>query len=251
MPPSSIPDPFPVLETPFVRQTNDAGDYVLTPSRKGKFNWVFEDAENVRAVEYLDGSTAAVKIANGNVQTAYTPMGEDPMQPVEPYGNRNHHFVTRAIQNTIHRGYFDGYDDGIYYGIVIGPDFGGKQIGTPNPHELANRLFVPFKWARRKLTYETYGEYGTDYDAISDWFREGLFSLFANKFHNEPISEVRDSRYVYGVLFFKPDYETTGLQTAEMKRRGETYTVARNVVQLRRDMFPWFDATETASVIQT
>jgi hypothetical protein len=45
---------FPKLESPFQRE-NKNGEYVVTPNINPGYEWVFNDVENVKAVEKLHG----------------------------------------------------------------------------------------------------------------------------------------------------------------------------------------------------
>lgn len=173
-----------------------------------------------------------------SVRNVSTRMGDKSMNQVDPFGPRtNHHYIARAVQNSVRRGYTDWladeYGEGWYFGEALGPKF------QSNPHELDEHLFVPFDWVRDKLEYQSYGDYSTEFDAIRDWFRgeeNGLFSLFASRMHGQDLdaSRPQNGTFVEGIIFVHPDFEgrlTPGdLTTDENGRMNE-------IAKLRRDMF--------------
>jgi len=82
-------------------------------------------------------------------------------------------------------------------------------------YNLQETLWIPFNtYVRKKLSYKSWGRYPKTYDSISEWFKDGLFSLFmANTTGN---TEIKPE----GIVFHN-------LKTGEMSK-------------LRRDMFPWY-----------
>lgn len=253
---ATIPTKFPKVESPYHRGENDEGDYVIEGYPGGpsdyvneKFSWVFDRAEEVEAIEKLDGTNMAVYIEHKHGQWSVTEvatrMGTRDMQRALPFGPRtNHHYITRAVQNSIRRGYIklmgNAHGEGWYFGEALGPKF------QSNPHELDEHLFVPFDWVRDKLEYQSYGVYSTEFDAIRDWFRgeeNGLFSLFASRMHGQDLdaSRPQNGTFVEGIIFVHPDFEgrlTPGdLTTDENGRMNE-------IAKLRRDMFDPFQRGE-------
>lgn len=198
--PDELPARFPKIQSPFVREENESGDYVTTGEVADGYEWVLED-DDVIAVEKLDGSNGAVYIhPNYGVTQIYTRMGQDAMQPVNPYGSGHHSYMTRAVQNSKSRNYLKGLDSGIYFGEFVGPKFQG------NPHELDEQLFIPFNWARDKLAYKSWGKYERSHDAVENWFSDGLSSLFYSRMHGVDLEEssVSNGTFCEGIMFTKP-----------------------------------------------
>jgi hypothetical protein len=180
-----------------------------------------------------------------SVTEVATRMGNKEMQRALPFGPKtNHHYITRAVQNSIRRGYVklvaDDYGEGWYFGEGLGPKFQG------NPHALEEHLFVPFDWVRDKLAYKSYGDYPTNFGAIRDWFEgseNGLFSLFASRMHGQDLdaSRPQNGTCVEGLMFIHPDFEgqirPSDLTTDDNDRINE-------IAKLRRDMFDGFQKDE-------
>ena len=226
MPVDGIANRFPKVHSPFERHENDNDEYVVYNERNEDLlqftDWV--------AVEKLDGTNCAIYVdENEGVVDAFTRMGQDPMQRIDPYGNTNHHRLLDAVQNSIQRGYTSGLNSGVHYGEVVGPKIQG------NPHELDERLFIPFDWARENLVYESWGDYPQTFDAVSEWFEDNLFSLFYSRMHGTTFDEasVANGTFVEGIMFTHPNV-AGGYELNETPN-------ADNFAKLRRDMFEWYE----------
>lgn len=205
---------FPKLHSPFRRDHKD-GEYVVVPQRNSGHEWVFEEAQRILAVEKLHGTNASVVIEDGRVDRAYTRI-DDNKDIVEVDPNRKDHYrIFEGVMKAYHRGWLDDVEDGRHFGEVIGPKF------HDNPYDLDHHLFVPFQYLREHCAYRSYGEYGTDYESISEWFRDGLTPLFYARWHNLDFGQAARDGFVEGVVFTDPE-------TGRMSK-------------LRRDMFDWYD----------
>ena len=191
----------PKLESPFVRELTEHG-YFVTPQITPGHEWVFNDNENVLATEKLDGTDVSIVVFEGAIVSVWNRTGR------VPFINKGKKFIIEAVQNSYERGYAD-LPDGQWFGEVIGKNVQG------NSYNLKENLWIPFNtYARRKLSYKSWGKYPKTYEAISEWFREGLFSLYmANTTGDTTVKPE-------GVVFHN-------LKTGEMSK-------------LRRDMFPWY-----------
>jgi hypothetical protein len=242
----SIPDRFPKVGSAYERAEDDAGNYVVDPDGgfcgvQDGYEWVFDEAERVECVEKLDGTNMAVYIEHKHgewsVTTVATRMGNKSMNQVHPFGPKtNHHYLSRAVQNSLRRGYIqmmgNEFGEGWFFGEAVGPKFQG------NPHELDEQLFVPFDWLRDKCQYESYGKYDTDIESIRDWFRgeeNGLFSLFASRMHGQDLESSRpdNGTFCEGVIIVHPEHD------GRIHPRHMTTTdgTANQIAKLRRDMY--------------
>ncbi len=196
----TIPRDMPKLESPFVRRNNEKGDYVVFPEVAPGYEWVFnEDA--ALATEKLDGTDVSIIIQNGTIVSVWNRMN-----PV-PFFNKERKHISEAILNSYDRGYC-ALPDGQWFGEAIGPKING------NPYKLDEHLWIPFDtYVRKHLAYSSWGKYPKTFEAISEWFRGGLMSLFMLQ------RGVKDAT-AEGVVFHRPS-------TGEMAK-------------LRLDMFPWF-----------
>ena len=202
----------PKIHSPFKRHENSEGDYVVYDEVNEGYEWVFEEAEKVMAVEKLHGTNVSVIIDNGNITAVFNRENR-----VRPYStDKQDQYITKGILNSLNKGYLE-LPDGQYYGELIGPKFHN------NPHQVDQHYWIPFqRYAQKHLVYKSYGEYGTDFDSISEWFREGLFSLFHAKWHGTDLEEasVSNGTFCEGVMFTHPD---------------------GRMAKLRRDMFEWYE----------
>lgn len=216
---------FPKIESPFERKNNKNGEYVVYD----KVNNKLSNFVNWKAVEKLDGTNSAVKLKDGEVHKVYTRHGDKSMNEVDEYGNKNHQRISRGVQECVNRGWIEGYEDGIYYGEVVGEKIQG------NPYNLSGYLFVPFEWARENLQYKSWGKYPQDFDSISQWFKEDLFSLFYAKIHGTSLEKasVSNGTFCEGIMFVNPHVEAPYSK--------ENPPNADNYAKLRRDMFEWYE----------
>ena len=189
----------PKLESPFVRKIVGK-NYDVTPEIQEGYEWVFED-DNVAAIEKLHGTNCSVLIIEGQVTEMYNRTER------VPFINKGKAHITHAILNSKKRGYLEFLGDGQHFGEVIGPKING------NPYKLEDPLFIPFgTYCQKHLRYKSWGQYPKDFDTISNWFENDLFSLF-NRMRKT------NSDFVEGIVFTHPD---------------------GRMAKLRRDMFSWF-----------
>jgi hypothetical protein len=227
----SIPRRFPKIDSPFERHENDDGEYVVYDEWNVDPEWF---KEKTYAIEKLDGTNCAVYIENGRVQDSFTRMGNKKMNYVHPYPeDTNHQRIVEAVRNSIDRGLFNSLHEDYHYGEVVGPKIQG------NPHELDERLFVPFWYAFKHLRYKSWGEYGQSFEDLSDWFEGGLFSLFYARMHGTDLdtASVSNGTFCEGVMF-------TGCGAPRAYNWEDAgFPQAENFVKLRRDMFEWYEGT--------
>lgn len=205
---------FPKLHSPFERAENTSGEYVVQDSVQDGYEWVFED-DAVRAVEKLDGTNVSIVIdENGAIESAFTRMGEDSVNPIDPWNTPNT-FLVRGIQNANSKGWLDTLEPAKqHYGELIGPKING------NPYDIEEHLFVPFEYLYEKVYYKSWGDYPKTYDVLSGWFKDNLIPLFYARMHNLQFDELPEDAFVEGIVF-----------THEDGRKAK----------LRRDMFDWYD----------
>lgn len=214
----SKPTQFPKLQSPFVRQTNDDGEYVVTDEIKDGYDWVFTD-DSVRAVEKLDGTNTAITLdESGDVNAVFARMGtetkEKTYREISPF-TTTHSFIIKGVLNALSRGWIDSIDNTeVLYGELIGPKINGNQ------YDLSEHLFVPFKYLYEKVHYESWGEYPKTYAAINNWFKDGLLPLFYARMHNLEFNNLPEDAFVEGIVFTHPDGRKA---------------------KLRVDMFEWYE----------
>lgn len=191
----------PKLESPFVREKNEQGQFVVINKIAEGYEWVFED-ENVLAIEKLHGMNISIYIDKGEITHIWTKGRRHKM-----FGDLNNLIVSRALLNSYERGYLEFLPDGQHFGEVI-----GKGIQS-NEYDLEEPLWIPFStYAKENLYYKSWGKYQKDFDTISEWFKElmPLFNLHRGK--------GKDS-FVEGIVFTHPD---------------------GRMAKLRVDMFDWY-----------
>jgi len=230
---------FPKVKSPFGRKEDVDGNYTVYDEINDGFEWVFEN-DDVIAVEKLHGTNCCVSIQEGEQGREYHPFtrhGYEPMQKVKPYGPMTeHHYLTRAFQNSISRGYLDNLEEGTHYGEVVGPDFHG------NAHELNENLFIPFQWLADKCAYKSWGKYPKTFDALENWFSDQLFSLFYSRMHGADLetSSVSNGVFCEGLIFLHPNgsYNEKEINAREEELSGGMYRkYSPYHAKLRRDMF--------------
>lgn len=204
---------FPKLHSPFKRD-HENGAYLVQPEINPGYEWVFQDTDNVKAVEKLHGSNVSVVIKDGDVVEAYTRVGEEDIQKVDPY-KPNHQRIAEGIAKAVRLDYFKGYPDGQHFGEIIGEKFHG------NPYDIDGHIFVPFRRLREKVHFYSYGEHGTSYEDIRSWFKDGLTPLFYSKWHGLSFDEAEEQGFIEGVVFYHTE---TGQQS-----------------KLRLDMFDFYE----------
>lgn len=207
------PTDFPKLDSPFQREYVD-GEYVVRPQINSGYEWVFEDTDNVKAVEKLHGTNTSVVIENGEVVRGYTRIGDNKIQEVNPYQPK-HQRVAEGIAEAVKRGYLDDYPDGQHFGETIGEGFHG------NPYDIDGHIFVPFERLRNKVYFKSYGNHPTDFESIKEWFMDGLIPLFYSKWHGMSFEEANEKGFIEGVVFY--------------------HTKTGDQAKLRRDMFKEYE----------
>ena len=192
----------PKLESPFVRETNANGDYVVKDEIAEGYEWVFNDTD-VLCTEKLDGTNVSIIIEDNIVKSIYNRTEK------VPFINKHKQFIIKGILESYRRGYMERLDDGQFFGELIGESVNG------NPLHIAGNLWIPFEtYAQEHLAYKSWGKYPKTFDAISTWFKNDIFSLYVRQ-HQEGKVEPPE-----GVVFVQP---STG-----------------KMAKLRRDMFDWF-----------
>jgi len=190
----------PKIESPFVRKIID-GFYIVTPEINKDYKWVFED-ENVMAIEKLNGTNVSIVIEEGNITSIWNRTNRI------PFFNKGKSWIVQGILESYDKGYCN-FTDGQYFGELIGPKVQG------NPYKLDKHLWIPFtSYGQNHLKYKSWGQYPKDFDTISTWFKEDLFSLFARR-HSPTHEKVSPE----GIVFTHPD---------------------GRMAKLRCDMFDWF-----------
>ena len=172
----------PKLYSPFVREKNEKGDYVVTSVIAEGYDWVFEDP-NVKAVEKLHGTNVSLYIQDGIITGIWNRTARI------PFFNRGKEHIIDGVREAYKRKYTEFLTDGHHFGECIGPKING------NPYKLDKVLWVPFSRLQANYSYKSWGKYPKTYEAISDWFKE-LMPLFGRKY---------DSTFVEGVVFTHPD----------------------------------------------
>lgn len=198
--------------TPKEIQDADETAYVVYDEINDGYNWVFEN-DDVMAVEKLHGTNVSVIVEGGNITAVFNRT-----KRVTPYpSNKTHQYIAKGIMNSINRDYCE-LPDGQWFGELIGPQFHG------NPYDLDKHYWIPFKrYAQKHLSYTSWGKYPKTFDAISDWFRDGLFSLLQCRWNGMSPSEasVSNGYFCEGIMFTHPDDD--------------------RMAKLRRDMFDWYN----------
>ena len=197
----------PKLESPFVRVLDENGNYLVTPEITKGYEWVFNDSE-VLCTEKLDGTNVSVVIENGHIESIWNRTER------LPFFNKGKSHIIKGIMESYERGYLE-LPDGQHFGELIGEKLQG------NPYKIDGHLWVPFEtYAQNHLAYKSWngGKYQKDFQTISNWFENDLFSLFMARTQSSKGNMCKV--FPEGVVFVKP---STG-----------------QMAKLRRDMFHWF-----------
>lgn len=195
---------FPKIECPFVRHEREDGAYLATPeintSRRtgGSYEWVVNDPRTY-AVEKLDGTNVSIEIRDGQVVAAWNRKNRIPGWSPD----KGDQYLREGIMNALQRGYHEFLGDGQHFGELMGPKIQG------NPYDLSERIWVPFEsYAKDRLQYESWGNYGTQFEDIAQWFDMGLIPLFYSKWHGCSFDEAEEQdAYTEGVMFRHPEPE--------------------------------------------
>lgn len=235
---TALPERFPKIRSVYERDNNDNGQYTVNSVVNDGFDWVFDDAEKVEAVEKIHGTNMSVLCRDGEIKEVAARKGDRSMNRINPYSDTGSYYLVRGVQNSIRRGYIDQSVDGWIFGELVGPKLHG------NPYELEEHLFIPFEWLRDKCEYKSYGEYSTEFGDISDWLQNEIFSLFYSSMNGTNLSEasVSNDVFVEGIVFVHPDFDgrihPDMLNTTQHEKYG---SVAKTVGKLGRDMFDWYE----------
>ena len=138
------------------------------------------------AVEKLDGTNVSIIIENGKITRIFNRTNEI------PFFNRGMTHIVMGVLESFQRGYTN-FTDGQYFGELI-----GKKVQS-NPMEIEGHLWIPFSsYSRNHLAYKSWGKYPKDFDTISKWFKDDLFSLFYRRREGK-------IKKPEGVVFTHPD----------------------------------------------
>ena len=187
----------PKLESPFIRKDIN-NKYIVTPEIDPNYTWVFED-ESVRAIEKLDGTNVSIVIENNKIVSVWNRENPVDMLEISP--------IMDGVRVSYQKGYCK-FTDGQYFGEVIGEKING------NKHDIKGNIWIPLSKMWNMLSYNSWGQYPKDFDTISEWFKNGLISLYGMQSHNGA-----KDKYCEGIVFTHPD---------------------GRMAKLRRDMFDWY-----------
>jgi hypothetical protein len=188
----------PKLKSPFVRKMKN-NHYVVTPEIDPDFKWVFED-DTVMAIEKINGTNVSIVIKDGEIKAIWNRTN------YIPFFSKGNSVIIKGLLNSFDQGYCD-LADGQHFGELVGGRINGNLYNLKEPRWLSFETFC-----RKHLRYKSWGKYPMDFDSISKWFKDDLFSLFSSMLGNR-------KGYVEGVVFTHPD---------------------GRMAKLRRDMFEWF-----------
>ena len=193
----------PKLESPFVRELNEKGEYFVIDKIAEGYEWVFND-ERVMALEKLHGTNVSIQIVDGVIVSIWNRTERI------PFFNKGKPHIIKGILESYQRGYMEFLPDGQYFGELIGPKVNG------NPYKLTEHIWIPFStYCQEHLRYKSWGKYPKDFKTISEWFKE-LIPLYASRVQ---VEAGRENGFVEGVVFTHPD---------------------GRMAKLRKDMFDWF-----------
>jgi hypothetical protein len=187
----------PKLDSPFLRESV-GGSRLVTPQVAPGFEWVFEDAE-VRAIEKLDGTNVSVVVEGGKVVQIWNRLN-----PITEFLGGS--AIVDCVMHSIEKGFLPK-TDGQHFGEAVGEKIQANPLDLP-------RLWIPFELAFERLKYNSWGKYPKNYDSISKWFQNDLFSIARRK-----LAKREDDVFAEGVVFVHP--------------KGR-------MAKLRRDMFDWY-----------
>ncbi len=218
---------FPKLHSPFKR-TGPIGEKRAISEVNPGYEWVFDQADEILAVEKLDGENVSVTLNEDREPVAIHRRGGARGDPAEngyemdevPLWDTDEAHYTEGIANAFDQGWMEYIDEpGQHFGELVGPRMQG------NRYDLDKHYWVPFAYARDRLAYESYGDYPTDYETLRDWFLDiELPPLFYRKMNGGiPFDQAKDESTVEGIVFTHPDPDAV-----------DTLPMAK----LTRDMFP-------------
>jgi len=190
----------PKIESPFIRKMV-GNDYLVTDEITPGMEWVFND-DSVLATEKLNGTNVSIVIQEGIVTQVYNRTERI------PFINKGKSWIIKGLLNSKEKGYLEFLGDGQFFGELIGPKVNG------NPLQLTEHLWIPFQtYCQKHLAYKSWGKYPKDFETISNWFKDDIFSLFVRRRTGEVVKPE-------GIVFIQP---STG-----------------RMAKIRCDMFPFF-----------
>jgi hypothetical protein len=192
----------PKLESPFVRVT-EGRRRIVTPEIAPGYEWVFEDP-SVLAVEKLDGTNVSVGMQRGSIVALFN---RTPPQSFDTLDNNRYIAGVRLAHEKCRLPLADGQ----HFGELMGP-----KVQT-NFLQLAAPEWFPFYYLQATAVYRSWGRYPKDFETISAWFRNDLFSLVYQRLHGEKV-------WPEGIVFWQP---STG-----------------RMAKLRRDTFDWYTGAQ-------
>ena len=195
---------FPKIHSPFIRKTINE-KYLVTSEIDPKYKWVFE--EITFATDKIDGTNISIKVKNGKIESVYNRTNEKFIFNVQEQ-TKWEGACLEGIAKAIQKGWLKNFQDGYYYGELIG------EIFNTNHHQLQGHLFVPFEYLRQHCFWKTWtqNKYPKDFNTISEWFKD-LPSLFNQRLK---LPEIKAE----GLVFYNLD--------------------GTKMAKLRRDMFDWY-----------
>lgn len=146
------------------------GAYIVTPEIEPGFEWVFTDP-TVQAIEKLDGTNVSVVMEDGQLKVLANRKNLIPFDTLDT--NR---FI-QGVRHWIDRGNTLPAN-GQHFGELMGP-----HIQQKTSWNWIVRFGFPLDYLKEKASYRSYHKYPKTYDNISAWFKDGLFSLMYQRFH--------------------------------------------------------------------
>jgi len=192
---------FPKIKCPFVRHTNESGDWVMKDEIEPGFEWIYD--KGVCAVDKLHGTNICINISDKHLESIDNRSTRVMHNGVIPLRGNS----TKFVIGVMHSSERWPLDDGRHYGELIGPDING------NIHQTSQYLFVPFNYLRSKCHWHSWvqNKYPKDFNSISDWFKDLTSLLSKRLFDKDVLAE--------GLVFYHPD---------------------GRMCKVRRDMFDWY-----------
>jgi hypothetical protein len=109
-----------------------------------------------------------------------------------PFINKGKSWIIKGLLNSKEKGYLEFLGDGQFFGELIGPKVNG------NPYKLTKHLWIPFQtYCQKHLSYKSWGKYPKDFETISKWFKDDIFSLFVRRRTGEVVKPE-------GIVFLQP-----------------------------------------------
>jgi hypothetical protein len=197
----------PKLESPFVRELNEKGEYLVTNKITPGYEWVFSDP-SVMAIEKLHGTNVSIVIEGGIVTSVWNRTERI------PFINKPKKHIIEGVLNSWERGTCDLLGDGQHFGELIGPKV------NSNPYKLDLHLWIPFStFGQKHLRYKSWGKYPKDFVTISEWMKDLMPLYWVMKHGMTKDKNDCYEGFVEGIVFTHHD---------------------GRMAKLRKDMFPWF-----------